>query len=494
VKKALLYVLILLVIQSCNRGFKGKTSGNQAPETHVVADTIVRSGDNRFISQVKITWWGDDKDGYIKGYEFSFNGSQWIFTTKQDSLFTLQLPAGSDSADFKFQVRAIDNQDLRDPTPATLIYPLKNSPPSASVFIPAGTAQFPSKNTLRTYPAFKLFWTGTDPDGDDNLDHFELYLNDTNGIAYTVPPAITQAAFVAKDILTNNPDCDVYSSTNQKLQSSIKGLKLNDYNVLYVRAVDKVGARSAFAASYSFYCKKPVNKLLVVNASYPFTPLKLNFFHTGMSNAGLGVYDTLNAFRINNNNFDELSPDFFTQNKALKFFDKMVWFSENDSVSLALAQRSLGDFLANNGRIFMMVNFSQYFYENSNLLDFTPVKELIPDTQGIFRMNVNAQMIPLISGYPVLKAGSIISSARPFLKAIDNGNNSFVDVYNGELLVSTPNGPLSWTGPSVVCAKRENAITHQANFIFTSMPLDKMNANNNIDSLFRKAMVEELGF
>jgi hypothetical protein len=494
VKKAMIYGLILFAIQACKGGFKGKTSGNQAPETHVVTDTILRSGDNRFISQVKITWWGDDKDGYVKGYEFSFDGSAWVFTTKQDSLFTLQLPSGKDSADFRFQVRAIDNLDLRDPTPAALSYPLKNSPPQCSIFIPSGSAQFPSKNTQRTFPAFKFYWTGSDPDGSDNLDHFELFLNDTTGAPYIVASTITQAAFVAKDLLTNSPDCEVYSSTNQKLPSFIRGLKLNDYNILYVRAVDKVGSKSPLAASYAIYCKKPLNKLLVVNASYPFTPAKLNFFHTGMSNVGLGVYDTLNAFRLNNNNFDELSPDFFTQNKALKFFDKMVWFSENDSVSLAIAQRSLGEFLANSGRIFMMVNFSQFFYENSALLDFTPVKELVPDTQGIFRMNNNALMIPLINGYPVLRSTSIISSARPFLKAIDNGSSVFRDVYTGELLVSTPNGPVNWTGPSVVCAKREDAATHQANFIFTSMPLDKMNGNNNIDSLFRKAMVEELGF
>ncbi len=479
---------------SCKKNFIGNTTGNKAPETHVAADTIIRSGDTRFISQVRITWWGDDADGTVKGYEFSFDGIQWVFTTKQDSLFTLNLPAGKDTADFLFQVRAIDNNDVRDATPARLTYPLKNSQPQCAFFIPAGSAAFPSKNTQRTFPAFKFFWNGTDPDGIDNLDHFELYFNDTTTPPYIVAASVTQAAFVAKDLLSNTPDCEVYTGTNQKLPNLIKGLKLNSNNIVYLRAVDKVGSRSPAAASYVFFCKKPINKTLVVNATFPYNPARFTFYASNIASAGVTVYDTLNAFLKNNNNFDELAPDFFTQNKALKFFDKLVWFSDNDSVSLGLAQRSLGDFLSNNGRVFMAVTLSQYFYRTSALLDFTPVKELIPDTQGIFRMNVNALMKPLISGYPTLKSSGIISSARPFLKAIDNGNALFQDVYTGELVVSTQTGPVNWTGPAVVCAKRVDAGSGQTNFIFTSMPLDRMNANNNLDSLFKKVLVDELKF
>ncbi len=487
-------ILCLLLIFSCKKEFVGKATVNQAPETHTVADTVIRSGSTRFISQIKISWWGDDQDGFVKGFEFSFDGATWVYTTKQDSLFTLALPAGSDTANFNFQVRAIDNQDLKDQTPASLVYPVKNSPPTCSVFIPAGTALFPSKNTSKTFPAFRFYWNASDPDGDNNLDHFELFFNDTLAAPYILNSSITQAAFVAKEILSNTPNCEVYSGTNQRLSLEINGLKLNSNNVFYIRAVDKVGAKSNASASNSFYCKKPVNKILVVNASSPYTASKLNLFQSNMQSIGITAFDTLNAFLKNNNNYDELSADYFTQNKALKFFDKILWFSDNDSVSLSFAQRSLGDFLANNGRIFMAINFSQFFYEQSALLDFTPIKELILDTMGVFRMNSNALMHPLIAGYPILKSSSIISSARPFLKAIDNGSSKFVDVYTGDLIVSTTSGPVSWTGPSVVCAKRVDATTNQTNFIFLSMPLERLNGNNNLDSLFKKVLIQELGF
>ncbi len=80
------------------------------------------------------------------------------------------------------------------------------------------------------------------------------------------------------------------------------------------------------------------------------------------------------------------------------------------------------------------------------------------------------------------------------MKAIDNGNSKFTDIYNGELIVSAPSGPKAWNGPSVVCAKRTDATTNQTNFIFISMPLDRVGGNNNLDSLFKKALVGELGF
>src|SRR5204863_5891185 len=143
-----------------------------------------------------------------------------------------------------------------------------------------------------------FFWEGSDPDGINNLDHYELCFNDTASTPVVVPSSITQAAFVAKDILTSTPDCEIYSGTNQKLSVTIKGLALNSNNIFYVRAVDRVGAKSPYAASYTFYCKKPVNKILLVNASYPFTPAKLNFFHTGMQNVGVSLYDTLNAYKM----------------------------------------------------------------------------------------------------------------------------------------------------------------------------------------------------
>ena len=39
---------------SCNRELEGIITANQAPETHTVADTIIRFGENRLESEVDL--------------------------------------------------------------------------------------------------------------------------------------------------------------------------------------------------------------------------------------------------------------------------------------------------------------------------------------------------------------------------------------------------------------------------------------------------------
>src|SRR5262245_19956351 len=105
---------LVLAYVSCKNSFKGDLHPNIPPETFTVVDTIIRLGDNRFNSQVEVSWWGDDPDGYVAGYEYTFDSlisenTEWHFTIKQDSVFLLPTPPGQDTLDFKFHVRAIDN-------------------------------------------------------------------------------------------------------------------------------------------------------------------------------------------------------------------------------------------------------------------------------------------------------------------------------------------------------------------------------------------------
>ena len=95
---------IAMVLTSCNRELEGIISANLAPETHTVADTIIRFGDDRLESEVELRWWGDDSDGFVTGYEFTFEAvitpaTIWNYTELQDSTFILAPPAGADSAD-----------------------------------------------------------------------------------------------------------------------------------------------------------------------------------------------------------------------------------------------------------------------------------------------------------------------------------------------------------------------------------------------------------
>jgi hypothetical protein len=50
-------------------------------------------------------------------------------TTRNDSLILLPIPRGERIADVVFEVRAIDNDGLKDPTPARTVFPIQNAPP-----------------------------------------------------------------------------------------------------------------------------------------------------------------------------------------------------------------------------------------------------------------------------------------------------------------------------------------------------------------------------
>ena len=93
-----------------------------------------------------LKWWfaggGRRRPDGVAGYEFTFGDLYSLMADgnlqkRQDNTFYSGSPAGTDTPDFYFSVRAMDQEGLRDPSPATLAYPVKNS--STISCISAGT-------------------------------------------------------------------------------------------------------------------------------------------------------------------------------------------------------------------------------------------------------------------------------------------------------------------------------------------------------------------
>jgi len=117
-KKLMPGVFIAIALVSCNRQptDKGRSFGEQPPETAFAPTPLDGSQNNSF--KLRLEWHGNDSDGLIKGYEYRVQGpfydEAWHFT---EDFFV----------DFKFrdgwytvEVRALDNGDNVDPTPAKL--------------------------------------------------------------------------------------------------------------------------------------------------------------------------------------------------------------------------------------------------------------------------------------------------------------------------------------------------------------------------------------
>jgi hypothetical protein len=144
--------------------------GNQLPETRISLDTIALSGPDRLNSVVELSWLGSDADGYVAAYELRVSGGDWTRTLRTDSTLVLAIPAGIDTADLAVEVRSIDNEGGVDPTPARLVVPIKNSPPSAEFL----DGSFPES---AVWNALTFQWTASDPDGASSITDVELRLN-----------------------------------------------------------------------------------------------------------------------------------------------------------------------------------------------------------------------------------------------------------------------------------------------------------------------------
>ena len=478
--------MVALIWVSCNRELEGIITTNQTPETHTVADTIIRFGDDRLESEVELRWWGDDADGFVTGYEFTFEAeitaaTIWTYTERQDSTFILAPPAGADSADYVFHIRAIDNTGEKDPTPAKLTIPVKNSPPTVVIIKGINTP-------IKSFPVLKFYWEGNDPDGTDNLLLYEVYFNDTLNEPYILDNTVTSAIFEAQDPMITDLICDVYQNAATSPNAiPINGLKANVWNKLYIRAVDQSEAKSDFAVSDSVYIKKVNGTVLMVNGYT--TATNETFYANNLITNGITVFDTTQIFEQIAGNYTQQSADNITQGKVFALFDVIIWFSNSADNSFSLAQKTTEAFFNSGGKMLMSVYISSSFDPLSNFLDFTPISELVNPVDTTLILDLGAQLIPIDADYPTLQGTSIVGIVKPIILQI-----GATPLYEAEL-TAKDNITLSltpWTGPSIVIAKKSD-FAGNTNFVISTLELNKLDGLLNMQDLFQKILVDEFG-
>jgi hypothetical protein len=477
----------VLFTSSCRTGFEGTELLNTAPESHTIVDTIIRPGDDRLESEVLIQWWGDDPDGFIIGYEFTFDDLQapivnWQFTEKQDSIFVLAPPPGADTLDFVFSVRSIDNLYLADPTPATLSYPVKNSPPSVQ-FLPG------LNNPVISFPALKFFWEGSDPDGTANLSGYELAWNDTLAESLILDAEVSNVLFEAVDPTATALTCRLFVNSAETAEAAtLEGLTANSWNRLYIRAIDQSDSRSAWVASDSIWIKPVHSNFLLVNA-YTTISNPLSFYTEQLNAIGFTNFDTLHIFEEMDGVYTQQSADNLTQERVLDMFDLIIWFSNSAESSLSLAQKTTGDFFADGGKLLMSIYVSSSFDPLSNFLEFTPIASLVSPEDTTLILDLGAQLNPANPDYPVLEGTAIIGVVKPV--NLQLGANI---VYEAEL-TAKDNTTLTfspWEGNSIVIASK--SVGGSVNFVLSTLELQKLNGLLNMPDLFQKIIIDEFNF
>ncbi len=495
----LIAIQLLTTIGACKKGTSGDRNPVAPPETYVVVDSINRVGSNRLITRVQMHWFGVSQGGFITGYEISIDNKQtWFFTTKTDSVFLLDIPIGQDTADVAVYVKAIDNFGQTDPTPASTLFPIKNSPPTVSFIFSTPQPGIPSQNPSITFPVLKYTIRGNDPDGMAQMAGYNLYINDTNASPIFLNASVTAITIAAINLNADSTLCNILTGNSSTPIGTAGFLRLNAFNTIYIQAVDRALSKSAFVATPEIWVKKPqASKVLVVNAYRSNRTFVQNFYTNRMASIGITQFDTLQLTEVSNNNYTQLAPDFETQQRIFALFDKVVWFADDADFSLAIGQRSTSNFFNRGGRMFLALAISTTFDPLSNFLDWTPIRSLVnPPIGSIFRVNNNAIVNPVQPNWPVLRSTSVISSARPFEIPPSGGLYNFDTLYSGGIIEQITGQPIRpWGGVSNVIAKRFFAAgSQQTNFVISSIPIENFNGNNNVDTLFRRILIDELKF
>ena len=501
---ATLVVVILfgLMWSSCETGITGDVIENQPPSTYMTIAGIDREDEFRLSSQIRISWWGNDPDGYVAGFEYAINDTSegaWSFTSRTDSTFILPITEGQKVDDVLFKVRAIDNDGAKDPVGASLEYPIINSSPSAKFKpneIPADTM----------FGIASFGWTIDDPDGLLNVRSTQIAFNDTLDGWVDIPFNSTNNGELFISVSVDNKSAGVkmgqvylgrsYSSAIDDDGNPIlvDGIEVGALNTAYVRTIDAAGAVSD-RDEIQWFVKEQKSKVLLLNDIGKNSSLEeMNWHISYLKELGIAP----DVWLINTGQpalgTIELSDQFPkvvdpTLKKTLAQWDHIYWVSDDVDRNIVHALDITSDFFAGGGSMFVTIPMKEVSQEDV-IFNFLPVDSIgyFP-SGGIetgFVINAGTEVSPVIdSKAPTLKFESRVVGWYP-LKAISGSSLLYESDYRATTLLGFIRDYSIMEGVSI-----KNT---EGNLIYFGMDLTKLNGNNNMKDFIEYMCVQQLGF
>lgn len=449
-------LLLLAILSGCNKGDKDP---NLEPDTRISLEKINLFGEDRLNSIVTLNWFGSDKDGYVLGYELSFDGENWDFVTDRDSTFIFSIQAGSDTVDISFYVRAVDNEQSRDQTPAFLSIPLKNTPPTVTFdpnLLPPDTVN----------SVISLSWTANDLDGLETIDSTLIRVN--GGAWY---PLTKDAKFLS--LIPENPDvagsgnAKVYYGGNAPEANLLSGIIVNDTNRIEVKVVDIAGTSSQIASVGPFYIKIKTSDLLVIGAN-PSAPA--GFYGSILNAEYTNGFDFIDYVV----NTGENQPRFWnpTFKLLLSLYDKVFIYTDQSTfvdaqtnqsqLILEFAASALQEYLNDGGKALITASFPAGLTNTSSVFQTMPMDSLSSST-GQATLSIDTTVVAQEPEYGDLRTSEFVLGLDPFYPTADAEV-----IFTASL---TANG--GWTGPTNVGARRK--LNTNINLVFFSVELHKLN-------------------
>lgn len=484
----LLFALVALA--ACDAGLDGSASDNRPPETELAVrsqDLREDLGSRRLISTVEVAWSGTDPDGVVDAYEvrsFQVDAAPapeagWARTARRDSTLRLEIPVGASTADVVVEVRAVDDQGAIDPTPARTVFPIVNSNPTLRLV----GAEAPPDST---WPVVSFSLAAADVDGEENLAGIEVALNDTTGGFARLDADVTFVTLVADDPRAAVTTATLYTGRGfRNAEVALPGLRLDGDNVVYLRAVDQAGARSA-TVRYpaldedgqpvgALYVRRVTSDVLLVNDVRVGDDVQvLDVARAALAAHGTGAYD---EWDLSETPQSTASPQFSdalptaadpTLRQTIALWDRIYWVSNavtNTAAgnNLPRAATVMDLFFEGGGRVLVQVPItlpqgSDVGGTANAAIDILPLSTLIEFPAGVraLRADQGTEVRPQgeVPGtgrtLPPLRASRLITSALPYAVGPDDVPLYRMSFYENNVPSDT------WDGAEVVASIRSD--------------------------------------
>ena len=502
--------VVILIFFSCKEEVVNNPQKNQPPDTglFLFPDSTISQQPSR----LHVHWWGDDPDGVIRGYYFKWVGidSGWTFTASNDSIFAL--PIGSVDTTYDFLVSAVDaegngiydadifqngidygpepfvdlnNNGIRDnnepfydvglidPTPASLLFPIKNTPP---------VLEWDELSVLpdTSFPVMTFKWIANDLDGNESIQKINISLNDTSNFVsldgsirlITIRVKDPLAAVPEMEILINGSDQNIYSEP-------LEGLLYNADNKFYVQALDLSGAVSNRLVlpdtNGVWYVKKPKGQVLIFDDfNGGSSDLQVKTFYRNIFNTigGGSLADKYDEYDLAK---QPLPFENVTLYETMRLF-KYTFYYAVSNPRLDLLNIVTNKYLQDGRKIAFSMTFqdssSNFSFDLSTLQGFLPIDNV---SNYLSFLLAGADVLPVQNDYQPLKTTSTISYVRTFIP------NSVVTTELYEISSSQINGSMAF-------------ITNEKNEFFIGLPLHLCNGGNaNVSNLLEKVFFDEFG-
>lgn len=506
-------LLLIIALVSCTETGNEPRNENLPPDTEIFLFPDNPDSINQQKSRLQVHWWGEDPDGAVLGYYFRWLGlsTEWSFTSSNDSLFSL--PIGSADTTYIIEVMAVDiegnkkydnsviwnGEDIGsepfidangnsiwdegenyfdigmiDPTPASMKFPIKNSSPEV---------EWNKESVIpeETFPVITVAWDATDLDGDESIVSIDLAINDLN-LAVELPGNTRLVTLRIKDVNATEPEFEILinGSVDNIYDKTLKGLKLDDFNRLFVKATDISGSSSEVQSlpdtSRTWFIKKPKGELLIIDDYANGNDAEV-FYNDLFSEIDNGSY--IEKFDVMDIEKTQLPFANITFLETMKLFKYIYWYSDS-SPSLELTSSVTQKYIIGGGKIGYSMTIqessSSFEFDLATIQSFLPIEDFGEDKPVSF-LFPGANIIPTtdFTEYPQLRTASTISYVRTYFpsaltaKGIQNLSNN------------TINGTIS-------------LINNDKELFFIGLPLHQSDAiEGSVKALIEKVFIDEFG-